>query len=190
MLVGAALGVVYGAAIRLWMRFISEDAEFSWSGTLFIVGAFTVSFSLAGLVVGGRRRGWKAAMIPARTIAIVISLSCFGGAGALMLPTVLLGSLAWARIDWPLMVRRGLGLLSAASVLLVFGDPGELSMPRLALGVVWYLALVLVEIRILSEPYRPTVARLPVVVKALCVVCPVLVLLGFAVLTVGFAASG
>lgn len=190
MLAGAALGATYGAVMRLWMRFISEDPEFTWAGTFFIVGAFAISFAFVGLVVAGRRRGWKAAMVPARTGAIVVSLSCFGGAGVLMLPTVVLGSLAWARTDWPLALRRVLGLFSAVSVLLAAGGAGELSSARLALAVVWYLAMVVIEIRVLSEPYRPTVARLPLVLKVASIAVPVLLVLGFVLLTVGASSPG
>ena len=35
---GLALGVIS----RLWMRWISTDPEFSWSGTIFIVIAFMI----------------------------------------------------------------------------------------------------------------------------------------------------
>ena len=46
-----AIGVLGGAALgivaRAWMRLISEDPEFSWSGTLFIVIGFTCSGSVS-----------------------------------------------------------------------------------------------------------------------------------------------
>src|ERR687898_224194 len=45
-LLGGLLGgVVWGIDARVWMRFISTDPEFTWSGTLFIV----IGFGVAGL---------------------------------------------------------------------------------------------------------------------------------------------
>ena len=38
MLVGVGLGVV----LRIWMRLISDDPEFSWGGTIAIVTVFTL----------------------------------------------------------------------------------------------------------------------------------------------------
>src|SRR5918994_253213 len=59
-LLGGLLGgVVWGIDARVWMRFISTDPEFTWSGTLFIV----IGFGVAGLgqAAGylGRRAGLR-----------------------------------------------------------------------------------------------------------------------------------
>ena len=40
MAIGAFGGALLGVMARLWMRFISEDPEFTWNGTLFIIGGF------------------------------------------------------------------------------------------------------------------------------------------------------
>jgi hypothetical protein len=40
-LTGLAIGVI----ARFWMRWISTDSEFSWSGTILIVGAFALFFT-------------------------------------------------------------------------------------------------------------------------------------------------
>lgn len=45
-LTGLAIGVI----ARFWMRWISTDPEFSWSGTIFIVGAFALFFTTQSLV--------------------------------------------------------------------------------------------------------------------------------------------
>ena len=184
-LAGAGLGATYGTALRAWMRFISDNPEFSWNGTLFIVGAFTITGALAGLVVGGRRRGWKALMVPARTVAIVLSLSCFGAAGAVMLPTIVLGALALGRTDWPRRVRGTLSVLSAASTLMVLADLRRLGLPHGVVAGAAYGALVLIEIRIFSEPYRATVHRLPATCKVLAAAVAVAAMLGVTAMTVG-----
>ena len=41
LMVGAVGGAAFGAAFRVWMRFVSDDPAFSWSGTLIIIGAFS-----------------------------------------------------------------------------------------------------------------------------------------------------
>src|SRR5687767_10113733 len=46
---GLVGGVVWGLNARLWMRFISTNTEFTWSGTLFIV----IAFGIVGLAQSG-----------------------------------------------------------------------------------------------------------------------------------------
>jgi hypothetical protein len=180
----------YGIALRAWMRLVSESPEFSWNGTLFIVGAFTITGAFAGLVVGARRRQWKALVIPIRFVAVVLSLSCFAGAGVVMLPTIVPGALALARKDWPQWVRRTLAVLSGLSVLIVFAGVDRLGELRAVVAIVTYMALVLVEIRIFSEAYRPTVARLPALCKVFAGMAGAGAALGVAAMTVGVMTSG
>lgn len=105
-LLGLSAGAGIGVVARWWMRLITDDPEFSWSGTIFIVLAFAV----AGLGHGawwavrraGARRRWSTA---ARVTAVVLTLPIFTGAGAMMLPTVFGASLATARRDWPRPAR-------------------------------------------------------------------------------------
>ncbi len=184
-LVGGVVGMAYGIALRSWMRFVSDDPEFSWTGTIFIIGAFTVTSALAGLVVGGRRRGWKALLLVTRVVAIVVSLSCFLGAGLLMLPTVVLGALAVSRIDWPRAVRLGVAAISALSVLAVVAEVGDRAQPRATVIIVSYLALVFVEIRIFAEPYRPTVSRVPTACRVLAAGAAAVISLGAIVMAAG-----
>jgi hypothetical protein len=180
-----ALGLLYGSALRLWMRVVSDDPEFTWAGTLFIVGAFTIAFAMAGLVAGGRRRGWKGLLIPARAAALVTSLGCFGGAGVLMLPTVVPGSLALARTDWRRWIRVTLVVVAFLPSLVLLGSVGDLGVARGLVGYALYLGLVAFQIRIFSEPYKPSVGRLPALVKVATVGAGVLAMLGVAAMTVG-----
>ena len=107
-----------------------------------------------------------------------------------MLPTIVLGALALARTEWRGWVRGTLAVTSAVSVVIVFADPGHMSVARLVVAVVAYLALVLLEIRVFSELYRPTVERLPRAARGLSIVVAAAAVLGVAVVTVGVFTSG
>jgi hypothetical protein len=118
--IGCAAGVALGSLARVWMRLIAEDPEFSWAGTLFIVGAFGVFGTAQALAWVGRRRQWsRPALTVVRTVAVVLTLPIFTGAGALMLPTVATASLATWRTDWHRLIRVGLAVLSAPLALYV-----------------------------------------------------------------------
>jgi hypothetical protein len=113
---GAALGVI----ARVWMRWISVDPEFSWAGTLGILAGFTVfaaAQACAAVVrVRSPRRPRTLAM---RTTAALLSGGLFGAAGAVMLPTVVFGSIAMWRTGLRRIVRLLLGALALPSVVFV-----------------------------------------------------------------------
>jgi hypothetical protein len=112
--VGSAAGVALGVLARVWMRLIAEDPEFSWAGTLFIVGAFGIFGTAQSLAWVGRQRKWsRPRLTVVRAIAVVLTLPIFTGAGAFMLPTVATASLATWRADWHRVIRAGLAVLSA-----------------------------------------------------------------------------
>jgi|GEM_PF-5249963 len=121
LLAGLAAGAAWGALARLWMRLLATDAPaFSWSGTLMIVGLFTVTGGLAGAVVGARRRGWVGRpMVLLRLLGIASTLVLSLGQGAVMLPALLLGALAAGRASWRGWVRVALGLAATANLLAV-----------------------------------------------------------------------
>ena len=54
---GLALGGGWGVAARIWMRLITTDPEFTWSGTGFILGATGIGGLALGLMYGVRRAG-------------------------------------------------------------------------------------------------------------------------------------
>ena len=87
---GAVLGAAWGVLARVWMRTVSTDPGFTWSGTLYVIGAFTGVGLLVGVVRALRVRGapsaWKLLLVP--------GLLPFAGAGLLLLPPALFG--AWA----------------------------------------------------------------------------------------------
>jgi hypothetical protein len=118
--IGLVGGCALGIAARAWMRLISEDPEFTWSGTIFIVVAFTIfgfTQSIATAARGLARRRWVVSV--ARIIGAVGLLPLFVGAGALMLPTVVFGGLAAARPDWSRVTRVVCAIIAAGPVVIV-----------------------------------------------------------------------
>jgi hypothetical protein len=111
---GAALGLAWGVVSRLWMRLISDDPEFTISGTSIILGASVFVGACAGLAYAARRRGtWRRAWIP-RTLAVVSFAALAIGPGVLVVPTVLFGTLALARGSWPRWARWACALPAVA----------------------------------------------------------------------------
>ena len=121
--IGLLGGGALGIAARAWMRLISDDPEFSWDGTIFIVMAFTIfGFTQSVVAVARRttRRRWTLTL--ARVIGTVGLMPLFVGAGVVMVPTVVGGGLAFARVEWHRVARGICLLLAAAPVLFVGGD--------------------------------------------------------------------
>ncbi len=113
-------GLILGVVARAWMRLISDDPQFTWSGTVFIVGGFTVFGFTQSVVAVVRRRGsrrWTLTIV--RVVGIIGLLPLFVGAGALMLPTVVAGGLAKARIEWNNIARWICVAVAAVPVLVV-----------------------------------------------------------------------
>lgn len=118
--VGLFGGLILGVVARAWMRLISDDPQFTWSGTVFIVGGFTVFGFTQSVVAVVRRRGsrrWTLTIV--RVVGIIGLLPLFVGAGALMLPTVVAGGLAKARIEWNNIARWICVAVAAVPVLVV-----------------------------------------------------------------------
>jgi hypothetical protein len=90
---GFALGLLWGTIARLFMRLLADTPEFSWPGTLGILGVSGLMGAALGLVraarVGGRRRWWRLAPLP--------TLVLFASPGTLLLPGVV-ATAAAARI--------------------------------------------------------------------------------------------
>ena len=109
---GFALGLVWGATARIWMRLISTDPEFSWLGTTMII----VLAGVAGLGLGlihaakaqGRSRWWL--------LALVVVLPLFAGLGMVFLPALLLGGLAFGARAVTWRVLGGLGVASSVAL--------------------------------------------------------------------------
>jgi hypothetical protein len=154
---GALGGLVWGALMRLWMRFISTDPEFSWSGTGFILGAAL----LAGLGLGtafffSRRStaGWW------RLLGLPVILLGMG-AGMLMLPGVILGGLAFGRRDWPKAIRLVLGVIAIGGTVALIGLTGEddFGLVKTVAALVLFAAFHTIEMAATSIAFAPARAK-------------------------------
>ena len=116
-------GLALGVAARAWMRLISEKAEFTWNGTLFIVLGFTL-FGLVQSVVAVARakvkRRWTLTIV--RVVGFVGMLPLFTAAGALMFPTVVGGGLGVARVNWRRVTRALCLVVAVGPVVFVARD--------------------------------------------------------------------
>lgn len=160
LLLGLVAGAALGVLARLWMRLVAEDPDFSWAGTLAVVVAFALFGSGQALSVTARRCQFRRqGSTVARVTAAVLSLLIFGGAGSIMLPTVLAGALALWRTDWSPVVRSLLTLVALPiPVFVAAGIVGPFGWGVRGLGgVAGFVALYAVVIRALG----PTVAPLP-----------------------------
>ena len=188
LLAGLLAGAAVGVLARSWMRLMSTEPEFSWSGTLFIVGAFALVGGAAGAVAGARRRGWHGrAMTVLRVAGLVALVPLLAGPGMLLGPTLLLGALAAGRTSWPTALRSVLAALATGPVLVLhvvtwrdgLGAGRALAALLLCL-LVWGLLALAVAQSVRPVPGGSAVPRRAVV----------LLLVGAAVLLVGLVSAG
>lgn len=102
-------GFVLGVVARAWMRWISTEPDFSWSGTIFIVQAFMI-FMVNQSVIKLLRQRFKGrrSVLLIRIFGVIFSLPIFTGAGGMMFPAVALASVA----TWnPSLGKRTRGVL-------------------------------------------------------------------------------
>lgn len=110
--VGAALGLGWGILARIWMRLISTEPEFTWSGTLAIIIFATWLGMGIGLVYGTRlaaRRRWLG-------LLAIPGILLFTGAGITLFPSFALGSAIWNRAE-SIVLRWLLAAVGWASVI-------------------------------------------------------------------------
>lgn len=157
---GALLGLCWGIAMRIWMRFISTDPEFTWSGTGYILGATT----LAGLLLG---LGWARRVKAKGNLWRLTGLSMLplgAAAGGVMIPSVALAALAFGRKNWHPTVR-GL-LLAIATGFQVFaftaGSGDGLPSGKIVPAMVIYAVLISLEALAFSIPFLPSRIAAPV----------------------------
>ena len=137
---GLGLGAGWGVLARMWMRMISTNPEFSWSGSLLIIGFAALAGLGLGLVNGARSRfrsrWWRVVVVLALPI---VSL----GPGLVFAPAFWLGGFALAGRG-PRIVRAVLGVLATGPVWLLWAtsDPVERSLVPAPTFVVGLLVLI------------------------------------------------
>lgn len=127
---GLVIGAGWGVAARVWMRLISTDPGFSWSGTLGIITFAALAGLGLGLVSGaracGRRSLWRlAALLAFPIVAAPQGIVAF-------LPAFVLGGLAFSDRLSPRWRTTLLAVAAAMPVLMWFailGPDERASMP-------------------------------------------------------------
>ena len=104
-------GLALGVTARIWMRLITDEPEFSWGGTVGVVGVFVLFALGTGISLmmstGSRARDWFG-----RVVGLLLTMPLFGAAGAQMMTTVILGSISLHRTSWKVWIRVFFGLLA------------------------------------------------------------------------------
>lgn len=157
---GVGLGILWGLAMRAWMRFISTDPEFSWAGTIFIVAASAIAGGLLAFARHRRNLGgvgwWRATFL---------ALLLLGAGGAVMWPTVILGAMAIGRrhIRW-LAVLLGVGAAVAQVPVLqdAIFDNWRLDVLGKSIATAIYLPLLAAEVWAFSVAFKPSTTEAPV----------------------------
>ncbi len=140
---GFAVGAGWGVLARIWMRLISTEHEFSWVGTLSIIGLAALLGAGVGLVDAARRTGRS----PWWTLAVVPGLALLLSPGMLLAPAFLLGGLARGARGRVLRVVGAIAV--AASLALGIWAGGEdadtvyvVGFATLAVSLAWGSSLV------------------------------------------------
>ena len=144
--------------MRLFMHLVSDDPSFTWSGSLFIVGLFGVFGLVQGVVGAARRLGLRRRRLTCWRLFGVFGMALvLMGAGSLMAPTVVAGSLARHRADWPRLARAAgaiVAVLNVAAVTVMVLDEAGLGL-RTTVGLVLMSALYTVVVRAVGPTVRP-----------------------------------
>ncbi len=149
---GAVLGLSWGIVMRAWMRYITDNPEFTWSGTGFILGAATLAGTLMGIAWWRRSKGGDGGW---RFTALGILPLGFG-AGSIMIPSVLLGAVAIGRRNrW---LRLILGLAAVGFQVLFFTRQIQNLGSRTVPAYAWYAVMLGLETWAASIPFRPGLA--------------------------------
>ena len=111
-LAGALAGLTWGVLIRLWMRLISTNPEFTWGGTLYILGAATILGVGVGGAAAGRRSPRRWARRVTRVLGGISLIFLSVAAGVILVASVLPATLAFAERRWWMPVRVVLFVLS------------------------------------------------------------------------------
>lgn len=151
-------GLVLGIVARLWMRWISTDPEFSWSGTIFIVLGFAI-FTTNQATVFVLRKKTKSRRVTSiiRGAGVLFSLPIFAAAGAIMFPTVALASIAVWQKTMDKKVRLALLAISLIiPIMQIWGFISDFGFNFVTLGrALLFVAIYSVVIYIVKSTISP-----------------------------------
>lgn len=157
--VGLVAGLVWGLVARGFMRLLTQAPEFTWSGTLYIVGAASVVGGLVALVrlarLSGRSRWWRLLGLP--------FVMLFGAAGALLAPGVVGVVMLLDRRRW--LAVPGAALVGLTLYGVVVEDLGGSLTVRQWVGVAVMVGCLAVQgwaARELVRRWRPDAVAVPV----------------------------
>ncbi len=141
-LAGVAGGLVWGILARLWMRLISTDPEFTWSGTILIL----IVTTLFGLGVGGAAAGRRSPRRWVRRVTRVLGAMSLVflslAAGMVLVASVVPATLALTERRWWKPVRVALLALSLLPAKVVVDDLAQdFSGLKGAIALVLYVGL-------------------------------------------------
>jgi hypothetical protein len=145
---GAALGLVWAALFRGWMRLISDKPEFTISGTAILLGAATFVGACAGLAFAMRRRGRSKRLWIHRAISVLAFAALGIGPGIFVVPTILFATLALARTKWHVLLRVLCALLALTGfgvicrIMLNFWPPAPAALYLLLYAAFLYPAVI------------------------------------------------
>lgn len=126
---GVVAGFVWGVVARAFMRLLTVAPEFTWSGTLSIVGTASVVGGLVAVVrqrrLAGRSRWWRLLGLPI--------IAMFAGAGVVLVPGVVGVVMLLDRRRWLLV--PGAALVGVTLYAVIMADMGGSLTVRQWLGV-------------------------------------------------------
>ena len=158
--VGGLAAAAWAALFRLWMRAVSDDPSFTWTGTMYIVLAPTVLGTIVHAVILVRER--RRARRVLRAVLGVLTLSLGMAAGAVFLPTLVFGTLAYAPRLTAWGIRLSAGLLAMAPVWAfwdAFADARDaMSGATFAATMAWYAAICIVAVLFYSRAWGASFA--------------------------------
>lgn len=142
------------------MRLVSTDPEFTWSGTLFILGATTI----AGICTGLAYRRWRNAAGNVWRLFGLAFLPLGMAAGGVMIPSVVTGGLAWGRSTWPKWSRLLLTLGAVGFQIFFFLGVDDVNLGPGGYKAALYALFLGIEIwafSIITRPLHRSVDVLP-----------------------------
>lgn len=183
-MLGALVGFLWGVSMRLWMRFISTDPEFSWSGTIFIIGGSVFVGSILGVAWWRRAAGgvgwWRSS---------ILSLLLLGAGGSVMWPTVILWAAAIGRRrPWWLVAPLAVGGVVAQVPVLNDALVGNwrFGTTEMIVAGVWYAPMLALEAWAFSVVFGRGLSEVaPKRLKLALTIIPVVAVSAMAVVLVG-----